>query len=63
MADSATHRQNLSFSAAEKVLQEQPYIYSSATVTLSEKSVGSVFYQAWADGRVESKNVDVISLD
>jgi hypothetical protein len=56
---SAEARQALPFSAAEKALQQAPYIYTSGTVPIAEKDAEYVFYQTWADGRVEQKNVDV----
>jgi hypothetical protein len=56
---SAEARQALPFSAAEKALQQPPYIYTSGTVPIAEKDADYVFYQTWTDGRVEQKNVDV----
>jgi hypothetical protein len=61
MADSA-RRQALPFSAAEKVLQETPYIYTSGTVPFSESPHEWLFYQSWTDARVEPRNIDVSAM-
>ena len=60
---SGEERQALPFSAAEKVFQEPPYIYTSGTVPVKEVHADYIFYQTWADGRVQQKNVDVTSYD
>ena len=56
---SAEARQALPFSAAEKALQQPPYIYTSGTVPIAEKDADYVYYQTWTDGWVEQKHVDV----
>lgn len=56
---SADERRALPFSAAEKALQEPPYVYTCGTIPVKERDTEYVFYQTWTDARVKQKNVDV----
>lgn len=58
---SADQRRAIPFSAAEKALQEPPYVYTSGTIPVKERDADYVFYQTWTDARVPQKNVDVCS--